>query len=222
MAKTGYKIIENVVQSFSNGQPSGSVASGSTDYLVTLSSASLSASLNEETYFNRSFSPIDCVEDTTECRPPVLTGIYTGSQRGYFDLYYSTQDSNNDPVNISASISQTNDFSSLELFSASIGSIVPITSSYVSGTVFFRAFNSCSGISPDRSLNSDLLSFTYDEISPEEIKGDVNIQFLNNLSSPMEVQIRSQRGNSNHKIGALDIFNYTYSNSNLTGSWNSV
>ena len=54
------------------------------------------------------------------------------------------------------------------------------------------------------------------------MKGDVNIQFLNNLSSPMEVQIRSQRGNSNHKIGALDTFNYTYSNSNLTGSWNSI
>ena len=58
MAKTGYKIIENVVQSFDNGQPSGSVASGSTNYLITLSSSSLSASLNEETYFNRSFSYI--------------------------------------------------------------------------------------------------------------------------------------------------------------------
>jgi hypothetical protein len=222
MAKTGYKIIENVVQSFDNGQPSGSVASGSTNYLITLSSSSLSASLNEETYFNRSFSPIDCVEDITECKPPLLTGIYTGSQRGYFDLYYTTQDSNNSPVDISASISQTNNFSTFELFSASIGYIVPITSSYVSGTVFFRAFNSCSGISPDRSPNSDLLSFIYDETTPEEIKGDVNIQFLNNLSSPMEIQIRSQRGNSNHKISSLDTFNYNYSNSNLTGSWNSV
>tara|TARA_R110002020_G_scaffold222069_4_gene430461 strand:- start:6805 stop:8517 length:1713 start_codon:yes stop_codon:yes gene_type:complete len=222
MAKTGYKIIETVVQSFNNGQPSGSVASGSTNSVVTLSTSSLSASLDEETYFNRSFSPIDCVEDINECKPPVLTGIYTGSQRGYFNLNYTTQDSNNSPTKISASISQTNDFSSFELFSASIGSLVPITSSYVSGTVFFRAFTSCSGISPDRSLNSDLLSFTYDEISPEEIKGDVNIQFLNNLSSPMEVQIRSQRGNSNHKIAALNTFNYTYSNSNLTGSWNSV
>ena len=218
MAKTGYKIIENVVQSFDNGQPSGSVASGSTNYLITLSSSSLSASLNEETYFNRSFSPIDCVEDITECKSPLLTGIYTGSQRGYFDLYYATQDSNNSPVDISASISQTNNFSAFELFSASIGSIVPITSSYVSGTVFFRAFNSCSGISPDRSPNSDLLSFIYDETTPEEIKGDVNIQFLNNLSSPMEIQIRSQRGNSNHKISPLDTFNYNYSNSNLTGS----
>lgn len=222
MAKTGYKIIETVVQSFNNGQPSGSVASGSTNSVVTLSTSSLSASLDEETYFNRSFSPIDCVEDINECKPPVLTGIYTGSQRGYFNLNYTTQDSNNSPTKISASISQTNDFSSFELFPASIGSLVPITSSYVSGTVFFRAFTSCSGISPDRSLNSDLLSFTYDEISPEEIKGDVNIQFLNNLSSPMEVQIRSQRGNSNHKIAALNTFNYTYSNSNLTGSWNSV
>ena len=222
MAKTGYKIIETVVQSFNNGQPSGSVASGSTNSVVTLSTSSLSASLDEETYFNRSFSPIDCVEDINECKPPVLTGIYTGSQRGYFNLNYTTQDSNNSPTKISASISQTNDFSSFELFSSSIGSLVPITSSYVSGTVFFRAFTSCSGISPDRSLNSDLLSFTYDEISPEEIKGDVNIQFLNNLSSPMEVQIRSQRGNSNHKIAALNTFNYTYSNSNLTGSWNSV
>ena len=222
MAKTGYKIIETVVQSFNNGQPSGSIASGSTNSVVTLSTSSLSASLDEETYFNRSFSPIDCVEDINECKPPVLTGIYTGSQRGYFNLNYTTQDSNNSPTKISASISQTNDFSSFELFSSSIGSLVPITSSYVSGTVFFRAFTSCSGISPDRSLNSDLLSFTYDEISPEEIKGDVNIQFLNNLSSPMEVQIRSQRGNSNHKIAALNTFNYTYSNSNLTGSWNSV
>ena len=222
MAKTGYKIIETVVQSFNNGQPSGSVASGSINSVVTLSTSSLSASLDEETYFNRSFSPIDCVEDINECKPPVLTGIYTGSQRGYFNLNYTTQDSNNSPTKISASISQTNDFSSFELFSSSIGSLVPITSSYVSGTVFFRAFTSCSGISPDRSLNSDLLSFTYDEISPEEIKGDVNIQFLNNLSSPMEVQIRSQRGNSNHKIAALNTFNYTYSNSNLTGSWNSV
>ena len=222
MAKTGYKIIETVVQSFNNGQPSGSVASGSTNSVVTLSTSSLSASLDEETYFNRSFSPIDCVEDINECKPPVLTGIYTGSQRGYFNLNYTTQDSNNSPTKISASISQTNNFNSFELFTTSIGSLVPITSSYVSGTVFFRAFTSCSGISPDRSLNSDLLSFTYDEISPEEIKGDVNIQFLNNLSSPMEVQIRSQRGNSNHKIAALSTFNYTYSNSNLTGSWNSV
>ncbi len=222
MAKTGYKIIETVVQSFNNGQPSGSVASGSTNSVVTLSTSSLSASLDEETYFNRSFSPIDCVEDINECKPPVLTGIYTGSQRGYFNLNYTTQDSNNSPTKISASISQTNNFNSFELFTASIGSLVPITSSYVSGTVFFRAFTSCSGISPDRSSNSDLLSFTYDEIPPEEIKGDVNIQFLNNLSSPMEIQIRSQRGNSNHKIASLNNFNYTYSNSNLTGSWNSV
>ena len=222
MAKTGYKIIETVVQSFNNGQPSGSVASGSTNSVVTLSTSSLSASLDEETYFNRSFSPIDCVEDINECKPPVLTGIYTGSQRGYFNLNYTTQDSNNSPTKISASISQTNNFNSFELFTASIGSLVPITSSYVSGTVFFRAFTSCSGISPDRSSNSDLLSFTYDEIPPEEIKGDVNIQFLNNLSSPMEIQIRSQRGNSNHKISALNTYNYTYSNSNLTGSWNSV
>jgi hypothetical protein len=63
MAKTGYKIIETVVQSFNNGQPSGSIASGSTNSVVTLSTSSLSASLDEETYFNRSFSPIDCVED---------------------------------------------------------------------------------------------------------------------------------------------------------------
>ena len=222
MAKTGYKIIQTIVQSFGNGQPSGSVASESIDSIITLSSSSLSASLDEETYFNRSFSPIDCVEDTNACQPPVLTGIYTGSQRGYFDLYYDTQDSNNSPIDISASISQTTDFSSLELFSSSIGYIVPITSSYVSGTVFFKAFTSCSGTSPDRSPNSDLLSFIYDEIIPENIKGEVEIQFVNNLSSPMEIKIRSQRGSDNQKINPLSTFNYNYSNSNLTGSWNSV
>ena len=48
-------------------------------------------------------------------------------------------------------------------FSASIGTSSQVTSSFISGTVFFRAFTSCSGPTP--SPNSDLLSFTYDLIA---------------------------------------------------------
>ena len=220
MAKTGFKIIEEINQFFNNGFVSGSEVSAS--FLVDLTSAPFSASLNENEYYNRSLNPLDCIEGFTNCLPPLLTSLYTGSQRGYFDLTYATSSTLNTYVDVTASISQTENFSSNEIFSASIGTVIPITSSYVSGTVYFRAFTSCSGISPDRSPNSDLISFTYDEIPPENIKGNVNIQFLNNLSSPMEVEIRNRRGNINYVVDALSSLTYDYSNAYITGSWNTV
>ena len=220
MAKTGFKIIEQIDQFFNNVFVSGSAVSAS--FLVDLTSAPFSASLNENEYYNRSLDPLDCEKGLTACPPPLLASLYTGSERGYFDLAYISQSFLNDYNNITASISQTSDFASSEIFSASIDSVVPITSSYVSGNVFFRAFTSCSGTSPDRSPNSDILSFTYDEIPPESLKGNVNVQFVNNLSSPMEVQIRSRRGNINYLIDALDSITYNYSGAYITGSWNTV
>ena len=222
MAKTGYKIIETIIQSFGNGFPSGSIASGSTNSTITLTSESISSSLDEETYFYRSFSPIDCIEGINSCQSPLLTSVSTGSQRGYFDLNYVTESILHTYTDITASISNTEDFSNEEQFTASIGTIVPVSSSFVSGTVYFRAFTSCSGISPDRSPNSDLITFTFNENPPTNLKGEVQIQFINNLSSPMKVEIRSRRGNNNYLVDSLDSFTYDYSNSPVTGAWSST
>jgi hypothetical protein len=222
MAKTGYKIIETIIQSFGNGFPSGSVATGSTNSTITLTSESISSSLDEETYFYRSFSPIDCIEGLNSCQSPILTSVFTGSQRGYFDLNYVTESILHSYNNITASISNKEDFSNEEIFSASIGTTVPISSSFVSGTVYFKAFTSCSGISPDRSPDADLVTFTFEENPPVDIKGEVQIQFVNNLSSPMKVEIRSRRGSNNYLVDSLDSFNYDYSNSPITGAWSST
>ena len=222
MAKTGYKIIETIIQSFDNGFPSGSIASGSTDSTISLTSESISSSLDEETYFYRSFSPIDCVEGINSCQSPLLTSVFTGSQRGFFDINYVTESILHNYTDITASISNKEDFSNEEQFTASIGTSIPISSSFISGTVYFRAFTSCSGISPDRSPNSDLLSFTFEENPPIDNKGEVQIQFINNLSSPMKVEIRSRRGNNNYLVDSLDSFNYDYSNSPVTGGWSST
>ena len=220
MARTGFKIIEDVYQFFNNGPISGSVVSSS--YAVDLTVSPYSASLNEEEYFNRSLDPLSCTKEVNGCLSPLLTSLNTGSQRGYFDLYYTNPSSLNSAVNISASVSTTTTFEESELFSGSISSPLSITSSYVSGTLFFNAYVSCSGTSPDRSPDSSLISYTFDELIPETPKGNVNLQFVNNLSSPMEVQIRSRRGNNNYVVDALSTLNYDYSRSPVTGSWSSA
>ena len=87
MARTGFKIIEDVYQFFNNGPISGSVVSSS--YAVDLTVSPYSASLNEEEYFNRSLDPLSCTKEVNGCLSPLLTSLNTGSQRGYFDLYYT-------------------------------------------------------------------------------------------------------------------------------------
>jgi hypothetical protein len=216
MAKTGYKIINNVNQKFSSGPNSGSLAGLGDGFQINLGISPFSRSLNELEYFNRILNPETCEEGINTCIPPILTSLTTGSQRGYFNLNYVTESSLNAATSITASVSSASLFSSVQTFSSSMGSVLPITTSLVSGTVLFRAFTSCSG---PQSPNSSLLSYTYDEIGPDFIKGDVTLNFTNTLSSPMEVRIRSLRGNSNNIVDALSTFTYDYVGSPVTGSY---
>ena len=207
MANTGYQISPTVRQHFTSGPNSGSVVTSSFD--IDLTVAPFSASLNNEDYFYRAYDPIDCEPGFENCRTPLLNSIITGSQRGRFAINYVTQSSSNIPLDITASISNDLNFGTSEIFSASIDSIIPITTSFVSGTVYFKAFTSCSG--PDPSPDSSPLSFTYDVIPPLTPVGNVDIIFKNNLSSAMEIQIRSLRGNINYKIDAGNTITYDYS-----------
>ena len=207
MANTGYQISPTVKQYFTSGLTSGSVVTSSFD--VDLTVTPFSASLNNENYFYRAFDPIDCEPGFEDCRIPLLTSLSTGSQRGRFAINYVTQSSSNTPLDITASISNDPNFETSEIFSASIGDIIPVTTSFVSGNVYFKAFTSCSG--PDPSPDSSPLLFTYDIIPPQTSVGNVDIIFKNNLSSAMEVQIRSLRGNINYKIDARDTITYNYS-----------
>ena len=218
MAKTGFKIINNINQSFNTGPNSGSIVGTGSVYQVDLLQSPFSASLNEQEYFNRILDPETCEEGFNTCLSPILTSLSTGSQRGYFNLNYLKNSSLNAATSITASVSTSSLFTSTENFSSSIsgGTLVPITSSIVSGTILFRAFTSCSG---PQSKNSSLLSYTYDEIGPDFIKGDVTLKFTNTLSSPMEVQIRSLRGNSDTIVDALSTFTYDYVGSPVTGSY---
>jgi len=216
MAKTGFKIINNINQSFTTGPNSGSIVAEGSEFQVDLLQSPFSASLNEQEYFNRILDPQTCEEGFNTCISPILTSLSTGSQRGHFNLNYNSNASLNAATSITASISTSSLFTSTQTFSGSIGSVLPITSSLVSGTVFFRAFTSCSG---PQSPNSSLLSYTYDEISPDFIKGNVTLKFTNTLSSPMEVQIRSLRGNSDTIVNALSTFTYDYVQSPVTGSY---
>lgn len=209
MANTGYIINPSASQFYTTGPSSGSNVNTGSD--VNLSIAPFSASLNNETYYNRAFDPDNCIEGFNVCLSPLLTSVNTGSQRGRFELSYVTQSSTNSPNNITASISNDINFSTLETFSSSIDSIVPISSSFISGTVYFRAFTSCSG--PDQSPNSDLLAFTYDLISPSNLPGTTNIIFKNNFSSAMKVEIRSLRGNTNYIIEPQTSITYNYTTS---------
>ena len=84
MPKTGYKIIQNINQIFDNGPAFGDVVD--TTYTVNLSTSSFSSSVDEQTFYNRSFSPIDCKEGFNTPPAPILTSLVTGSQRGFLIL----------------------------------------------------------------------------------------------------------------------------------------
>jgi len=217
MANTGYKIVPTLAQRFNSGPVSGSlVADG---FPVNLGVAPFSASLNNQDYFYRSYDPETCEPGFEDCLVPLLTSLTTGSSRGRFAINYVTQSGFNPPIDITASVSNDINFSTSETFSASIDSIIPITTSFVSGTVYFKAFTSCSG--PDPSPDSSPLSFTYDLLPPPLAAGSVNIIFKNNLSSAMEVQILSTRGNVNYKISSGNSITYDYSTSPDPGAWTS-
>lgn len=221
MANTGYQISPTVRQYFTSGPNSGSVVSESFDQDLTV--APFSASLNNEDYFYRAFDPIDCEPGFEDCQVPILTSLNTGSRRGRFAINYVTASSylgSNDPLAITASISNDPNFGTSEVFSSSIGEIIPVTTSFVSGTVYFKAFASCSG--PDQSPDSSPLSFTYDLLPPPLSAGSVNVIFKNNLSSAMEVDLRSTRGNANYKIAAGNSVTYDYSTSPNPGAWTST
>ncbi len=221
MANTGYQISPTVRQYFTTGPNSGSVVTASFDVDLTVSP--FSASLNDEDFFNRAFDPIDCEPGFEDCQVPILTSLNTGSRRGRFTINYVTASSylgSNDPLAITASISNDPNFGVSEVFSSSIGPSIPVTTSFVSGTVYFKAFASCSG--PDQSPDADPLSFTYDLLPPPLDTGSVNIIFKNNLSSAMEVDIRSTRGNANYKISPKNSVTYDYSTSPDPGAWTST
>ena len=217
MPKTGYKIIQNINQIFDNGPAFGDVVDN--NYTVNLSTSSFSSSVDEQTFFHRSFSPIDCKEGFNTPPAPILTSLVTGSQRGFFNLSFVSESFEKGYLNITASVSQKETFTNAEIFSSSVASPLPISSSFVSGTVFFKAVLSGSGTSPDPSNDSAPLNFIYDEIIRPETKGNVSIRFVNNLSSDMEVKIKSLRGNSLNFISASEVFIYDYSDCPVTGAW---
>jgi len=215
MANTGFIINETVRQFFNSGPDSGSIVNSGSD--VDLTVAPFSASLDDETFYNRAFEPDDCPEGFETCVPPLLISLTTGSQRGRFAINYVTQSSFNPPNDITASVSNDISFSIEETFSASIDSIIPVTTSFVSGTVYFKAFTSCSG--PDPSPDSTALSFTYDLLPPQLAAGTVNLIFKNNYSSAMKVEIRSLRGNANYTIRPKQSVTYDYTTSPDPGAW---
>ena len=215
MANTGFIINETVRQFFTSGPDSGSVVNSGSDVDLTVSP--FSSSLDGEVFYNRAFEPDDCPEGFETCVPPLLVSLTTGSQRGRFAINYVTQSSFNPPNDITASVSNDISFSIEETFSASIDSIIPVTTSFVSGTVYFQAFTSCSG--PDPSADSTALSFTYDLLPPQLEAGTVNLVFKNNYSSAMKVEIRSLRGNANYTIRPKQSVTYDYTTSPDPGAW---
>ena len=217
MANTGFIINNTVRQLFSSGPNSGNAVTASADFDVDLTTAPFSASLDGETYYNRALDPLNCEEGFETCVTPLLVSLTTGSQRGRFAINYLTQSSYNAPSRITASVSNINTFSSTESFSASIGSIIPVTTSFVSGTVYFQAFTSCSG--PDPSPESTALSFTYDLLPPQLTPGTVQLTFKNNYSSAMTVEIRSLRGNANYTVSPRQSVTYDYTTSPDPGAW---
>jgi hypothetical protein len=210
MANTGFKITPTVRQYFTTGPNSSSVVDTSFDTDLTVSP--FSASLGTETYHYRSYDPDTCEPGFEDCVVPILTSVITGSAKGRFNLNYVTQSSFNDPLDITASVANNPDFTNAQIFSSSIGSIVPITSSFVSGTIYFKAFTSCSG--PDRSPDADPLTYTFVPIPPPLPPGVTTIIFSNTLSSPMEVVIRSTRGNVDYRVAAKSSVSYDYTNPN--------
>jgi len=218
MANTGFIINNTVRQFFTTGISSGSAVTASTDFDVDLTVSPFSASLDGTDYYNRAYEPDLCEPGFETCIAPLLTSLTTGSRRGRFAVNYVTQSSFNFPLNLTASVSNTSDFSVSESFYVATGSgPIPITSSFVSGTVYFRAFMSCSG--PDHSPNSDPLSFTYDLLPPPLAVGSVNVVFKNNYSSTMEILLRSTRGNATYRISPGQSITYDYSTSPDPGAW---
>ena len=210
MANTGFKITPTVRQNFTSGPNSGSIVTGSFDTDLTVSP--FSASLGTETYFYRSYDPETCEPGFEDCIVPILTSVITGSAKGRFNLNYVTQSSFNDPIDITASVANNPNFTSAQIFSSSIGTLMPITSSFTSGTIYFKAFTSCSG--PDRSPDADPLTYTFVPLPPPIPPGITTITFSNTLSSPMEVIIRSTRGNVNYSISSKASIAYDYTNPN--------
>ena len=210
MANTGFKITPTVRQYFTTGPNSGSIVTENYDTDLTVSP--FSASLGTETYFYRSYDPETCEPGFEDCVVPILTSVITGSAKGRFNLNYVTQSSFNDPLDITASVANNPDFTNAQIFSSSIGSIIPISSSFVSGTIYFKAFTSCSG--PDRSPDASPLTYTFVPIPPPIPPGVTTITFSNTLSSPMEVIIRSTRGNVNYTISSKGSISYDYTNPN--------
>ena len=212
MANTGFVINDTVRQYFTSGPNSGSTVNTGSDIDLTVSP--FSASLNEETFYNRVFNPLNCPEGFETCLSPLLTGVNTGSLKGKFELSYVTQSGFNPANAITASVSNDINFSTFETFSGSIGGILPITSSYVSGTIYFKAFVSCSG--PDPSPESDLLSYTYavkpPPLPPTSTLYQTSLTFRNGYTSPMLVEIRSLRENINYIINPGEFVSYTYYN----------
>ena len=205
MANTGFKITPTLVQNFVTGPESGSLVSGTFGNFTTqLGVAPFSASLDDENYFYRILDETVCPEGFEDCLAPLITNVLTGSSKGLFNVNYTSPLSNNTAIDITGSISQFKDFSILQTFSASIGSLLPISSSFTSGTVYFRAFQSCSG--PERSPNSNLVEFTYAPIPPPVPPGSVQFQIQNTLNSPITAVITSNAGSSTQNIAANQIF----------------
>jgi len=216
MANTGYKRIPTVKQYYTSGPESGSVVSASYDRDLTV--APFSASLDNVTFYNRSFDPETCEIGFEDCLVPLLTSLNTGSLRGRFEITYVTQSGFNDPLDITASVANNKDFNNPEIFSASIGDTIPVSSSFVSGTIYFKAFTSCSGPTP--SPDSSPLSFTFNPLSPP--RGNANIVFTNNYSTTMKVEIRSERGNQNYDIAPRASVTYNYVETANPGSWSTT
>tara|TARA_B110000285_G_scaffold167899_1_gene187766 strand:+ start:128 stop:1741 length:1614 start_codon:yes stop_codon:yes gene_type:complete len=210
MANTGFKITPTLVQNFVTGPESGSLVSGTFGNFTTqLGVSPFSASLDDNNYFYRIIDETVCPEGFEDCLAPLLTNVVTGSSKGLFNINYTSPLSNNTALKITGSISQFEDMSSPEIFSASISGLLPISSSFISGTVYFRAFQSCSGL--EHSQNSNLIQFTYAPIPPPVPPGTVTLQIQNTLNSPITADITSTNGRNNQTIAAGVIYSVNLS-----------
>ena len=201
MANTGYQITPTLIQKFLDGPESGSIVTGSFGkYESQLGVAPFSASLEDTNYYYRALNEITCPEGFEDCQVPILTSVQTGSAKGLFNLNYTSSATLNPAVNITGSISQLDDFSVVQTFSASIGTVLPISSSFTSGTVYFRAFQSCSG--PDKSPFSDPLEFTFAPIPPPKPPGSATFTIQNTLNTPISYIIQNIGGNLEVNLAA--------------------
>jgi hypothetical protein len=213
MANTGYQITPTLIQRFLDGPESGSIVTGSFGkYENQLGVAPFSASIEDTNYYYRALNEVTCPEGFEDCQAPVLTSVQTGSAKGLFNLNYTQPNTLNAAIDITGSISQLEDFSVVQTFSASIGSMLPISSSFTSGTVYFRAFQSCSG--PDKSPFSDPLEFTFAPIPPPKPPGVLRYKVQNTLNTPITLNVRSTRGNFDQNVNAGATFQSTFLASN--------